>query len=188
MPGLAFRAGGLLLWSAAALRLSDGYFQTATSFSPLANERSLATLAVVALGYVLASRFAQEADIEEAPRARAFLHVACSALTLMWISAEILSFWDVRDQTPQAQVLKQLLLSLGWGAYGAAAVGVGLWRSYAPLRYIGMVVIGGTVLKVFFVDLWNLGGIYRVVGFVTLGVLLVLVSYLYQRGRTSVPQ
>jgi uncharacterized membrane protein len=63
-----------------------------------------------------------------------------------------------------------------------------LWRAYAPLRYIGITVIAITVLKVFFVDLWDLGGIYRIIGFLTLGILLVLVSYLYQRSRREPAQ
>ena len=46
-----------------------------------------------------------------------------------------------------------------------------------------MTVLAVTVLKVFFYDLWELGGIYRVIGFLGFGVLLVLVSYLYQRRR-----
>ena len=49
----------------------------------------------------------------------------------------------------------------------------------------GIAVIGLTVLKVFFVDLSELGGIYRVIGFIVLGALLVAVSYLYQRRRTN---
>ena len=51
------------------------------------------------------------------------------------------------------------------------------------MRYIGMTILAVTILKVFFYDLWELGGIYRVVGFITFGILLVLVSYLYQKRR-----
>ena len=47
-------------------------------------------------------------------------------------------------------------------------------------RYVGF-----AFLKVFFVDLSTLGGIYRVIGFLVLGVLLVMVSYLYQRTRAA---
>jgi uncharacterized membrane protein len=43
------------------------------------------------------------------------------------------------------------------------------------------------VLKVFFYDLWELGGIYRVIGFLGFGILLVLVSYLYQKRKTTIP-
>jgi uncharacterized membrane protein len=58
-------------------------------------------------------------------------------------------------------------------------------RGYPPLRYIGIAIIGATSFKVFFYDLWQLGGIYRVVGFIAFGVLLVLVSYLYQKRRVT---
>ncbi len=39
------------------------------------------------------------------------------------------------------------------------------------------------MLKVFLVDLSELGGIARVIGFLVVGALLVGVSYLYQRSR-----
>jgi uncharacterized membrane protein len=177
-----FRAGGLLLWLAAIAQLADGYFDTPAGFSAVVNERSLATLFVLITGYALAWAVGSRPTPEGAG-VRAAIHVVSSILALAWISAEIKSYWAIRYQRPQAYLYEELMLSLGWGLYGAAAVVVGLWRGYAPLRYIGITVIAITVLKVFFVDLWDLGGIYRVVGFLTLGVLLVLVSYLYQRSR-----
>lgn len=180
-PSRAFVAGGLALWALAALRLADGYFTTPANFTAIVNERSLATLAVIGLGYAMVRAVGRHAHAAPYPsEVRAGLHVTCSLLSLSWISAEIGSYWEVRYETPQAYLYEQLLLSLGWGLYGAAAVAAGMQQRYAPLRYIGIIVIGATVLKVFFVDLWDLGGIYRVIGFLTLGVLLVLVSYLYQ--------
>jgi uncharacterized membrane protein len=172
-----FRAGGLLLWLAAIAQLTQGYFDTPAGFTAIINARSLATLFVLAMGYALAWAVSTR-SAAEGPTIRATLHVVASLLALMWISAEIKSYWNIRYESAQAYLYEELMLSLGWGLYGAAAVVAGLWRQYAPLRYIGI-----TVLKVFFVDLWGLGGIYRVIGFVTLGVLLVLVSYLYQRSR-----
>jgi uncharacterized membrane protein len=60
-------------------------------------------------------------------------------------------------------------------------------RRYPPVRYIGITILAVTVLKVFFYDLWELGGIYRVIGFLGFGILLVLVSYLYQKRKTTTP-
>lgn len=177
-----FRIGGLLLWIAAVVRLIDGYFDTPADFTAILNERSLATLFALAVGYGLALALGPR-DTRNVRSIRAALHVVSSLLTLMWISAEIKSYWEVRYATPQAYLYEELMLSLGWGLYGAAAIMAGLWRHYAPLRYIGITVIAITVLKVFFVDLWGLGGIYRVIGFLTLGILLVGVSYFYQRAR-----
>lgn len=179
-----FRAGGLLLWLAAIGQLSEGYFATPAGFTAVINERSLATLFVLAVGYALAWAIGNR-QVPEAAPIRAALHVIASLLALAWISAEIKSYWAIRYEQPQAYLYEELMLSLGWGLYGAAAVAVGRWRAYAPLRYIGITVLAVTVLKVFFVDLWDLGGIYRVVGFLALGMLLVLVSYLYQRSRQA---
>lgn len=75
------------------------------------------------------------------------------------------------------------MLSLGWGLYGALLIALGMRRAYPPVRYVGMTILAVTVVKVFFYDLWKLGGIYRVVGFIGFGILLVLVSYLYQKRR-----
>ena len=127
----------------------------------------------------------QRPDRERTTTTRKLLHIAASALTLVWITQEIGSYWEVRFATPQADLYEQMMLSLAWGAYGAASIVIGMKWGHPLARYIGMTVLGITALKVFFYDLWELGGIYRVIGFIGFGVLLVLVSYLYQR-RTSV--
>lgn len=106
----------------------------------------------------------------------------------MWITAEIRSYWNVRADHAQAFLYEQVMLSLAWGLYGALLIALGMRRRYAPVRYIGMTVLAITVLKVFFYDLWELGGIYRVIGFLGFGILLVLVSYLYQKRKTTEPE
>jgi uncharacterized membrane protein len=185
-PSLPFQYGGLLLWGMAALRLSDGYFETPANFTAIVNERSIATVFVVALAYAMAAMFRRLAPVES-ERTRLALHVLASVLTLMWITAEIRSFWEVRYERSQAYLYEQMLLSLAWGLYGAVLIVIGLRRAYPPGRYIGITVIAATALKVFFYDLWELGGIYRVVGFIGFGALLVLVSYLYQQRRVVRP-
>jgi hypothetical protein len=101
------------------------------------------------------------------------------------MTVEIQSYWEVRGDVGQAHLYEQMLLSLAWGLYGAALIAIGMWRQFATLRYIGIVIIATTSLKVFFYDLWELGGIYRVIGFIGFGALLVLVSYLYQNRRAQ---
>ena len=43
----------------------------------------------------------------------------------------------------------------------------------------------GTTFKIFFMDLWRLGQLYRVASFVGLAAVLILVSFLYQRFMTG---
>jgi uncharacterized membrane protein len=180
----AFAFGGFVLWVLAAPHLVDTFYETPAQFTVLLNARSVATLFVLVCGYVLAWRVAAS-EAPEAGRLRTTLHVVASALTLAWITAEIRSFWLVRADSAHAHVYEQMLLSLAWGVYGAVLIAVGMWRRYAIVRYIGIAIIGVTSLKVFFYDLWELGGIYRVIGFIGFGGLLVLVSYLYQNRRRA---
>jgi len=43
----------------------------------------------------------------------------------------------------------------------------------------------GTTVKIFFMDLWRLGQLYRVASFVGLAAVVSLVSFLYQRFMTG---
>jgi uncharacterized membrane protein len=180
----AFRIGGMVLWALAALRLIDSFFDTPSPFTPVLNTRALATLLVVALAYTMAWHVAQ-ASSTVLRRLRLALHIAASVLTLMWITAEISGYWTTHYLVPQAYLYEQVMLSLAWGFYGSTLIVAGMWRAYPPARYIGITIIAVTILKVFFYDLWELGGIYRVIGFLAFGILLVLVSYLYQKRKTN---
>jgi uncharacterized membrane protein len=80
-----------------------------------------------------------------------------------------------------AGVASQLSISLLWAAYAAALVVAGLRRRFPPVRYVGMALFALTLGKVLFSDFALLSGFYRVVGFVVVGAVLVLVSFLYQR-------
>lgn len=184
VPSLAFQIGGLLLWGIGVARLLDGYFATPAGFKAIFNERALTSAFVIALAYVLAWLFKKyRGTVMEAGRTRAVLHVVASLLTMLWITAEVRSYWAIRYEIPQAYLYQQLVLSLTWAIYGAVLIVAGMWRGYAPDRYIGITVLAMTILKVFFVDLWQLGGIYRVIAFIGFGVLLMAVSYLYQKRR-----
>ena len=180
----SFLLGGVMLWAFAALRLFESFATTPAAFTVLWNSRTFATAFVVAAGYVSAWRLSASAR-NDTTRMRTVIHVIASVLTLGWITAEIRSFWEIRYETPQAYLYEQMLLSLAWGVYGALLIAIGMARRYPTMRYIGIAVIVATSTKVFFYDLWELGGIYRVIGFIGFGALLVLVSYLYQNRRRT---
>jgi uncharacterized membrane protein len=183
-PNVAFQYGGLALYGLAVLELSDLYGPTPSGFVAILSMRTFTTLFVVVLGYAIAHLFSRHA-FETSGRTRSALHVLASILTLAWITREIQSYWDVRQQTTTAHLYEQMMLSLAWAGYGALLIVIGMRREAPLTRYIGIAVIAITSLKVFFYDLWELGGIYRVIGFIAFGVLLMLVSYLYQRQRRA---
>ena len=70
-------------------------------------------------------------------------------------------------------------------AYAAGLITVGMTRGLPPLRYFAIVLFGITVAKVLAVDLDTLGGIYRILAFMAVGVVLLFASFLYQRRKTG---
>jgi len=61
----------------------------------------------------------------------------------------------------------------------------GLARRFKPVRLLGMSLLVITILKLFLMDMQSLDKGYRIVAFVGLGVLLLVISLLYQRDRQT---
>lgn len=91
----------------------------------------------------------------------------------------------VGDALSQARWKLQVGLSILWTVYAACALAVGFLRDLAAIRYAALALFGVTIVKVFLVDMANVGAVYRILSFLVLGVVLLAVSYLYQR-RTGV--
>jgi hypothetical protein len=76
---------------------------------------------------------------------------------------------------------QQLAYSLSWLMYAIALLWVGIRWKTVQVRWAALALFSATALKIFFMDLWSLGQLYRVASFVGLAAVLILVSYLYQR-------
>jgi len=57
----------------------------------------------------------------------------------------------------------------------------GFWRRSAFVRWQALVLIALTIGKVFIFDVSELDRGYRIVSFIVLGVLLLAISFVYQR-------
>jgi len=76
---------------------------------------------------------------------------------------------------------QQLAISLVWLVYASALMVGGFVRRVRVLRLAALGLAGVSVLKIFLYDLSFLTTPYRIGSFIGLGVVLLLVSYLYQR-------
>lgn len=77
--------------------------------------------------------------------------------------------------------LREVWISVGWFAEAALVMAAGFWRHSAFVRWLALALIAATIAKVFAYDIWGLSRGYRIVSFVFLGVLLLAVSFAYQR-------
>ena len=73
------------------------------------------------------------------------------------------------------------LVTIWWAVCALTMAVVGLIRRRSYLRYFALLVFGATIVKVFLVDLSMLTGLQRVAAFMGVGLLLLVLSYIYQR-------
>jgi uncharacterized membrane protein len=94
---------------------------------------------------------------------------------------EIGSFWLYSQKNPSEGLKQALAVSAFLMAYSAMLLAVGFWKRTAFVRWQGLVLLVFTIAKTFLYDMSSLSQGYRVVSFLGLGVLLMGVSYAYQK-------
>jgi uncharacterized membrane protein len=108
-----------------------------------------------------------------------------AAFGLVGIGVNVFLLWalslELSDAYAANELARQLSLSLLWTLYATALMVLGVRQASAALRWQGLALFGLVVGKVFLYDLSFLRTMYRIVSFVVLGVVLLVVSFLYQR-------
>jgi len=80
----------------------------------------------------------------------------------------------------------KLGLSIFWGIYALFLIAFGLWKKKQHLRIGGMILFALTLVKLFLYDLAHLDTIAKTVVLVSLGVLLLIISFLYNKYKERV--
>src|SRR5438270_7427426 len=75
----------------------------------------------------------------------------------------------------------RLYLLVAVMGYGAILMVIGFWRRSAFVRWQGLLLIAATIVKVFVYDVSQLDRGYRILSFIGLGILLLAISFAYQR-------
>lgn len=111
-----------------------------------------------------------------------FVAVAVNVVALLALSLEL---WDYYGRQYglgiDTGLAQHLSLSLLWTVYASALIAFGIQRKSALLRWQALFLFGTVVVKVFIYDSSYLDRLYRIVSFLILGVVLLVVSFLYQR-------
>src|SRR5579859_1851634 len=122
----------------------------------------------------------------------AFSTVAFSLTVLVAVSLEIHHYWFCgagffRDFCGAYGQLERRSIAAGWGysawcmIYGAILMAAGFFRQSAFLRWQALVVLAFSIAKVFLNGVSQQSQGYRVLSFLALGVLLLAISFAYQR-------
>jgi uncharacterized membrane protein len=177
------RYAGYLLLAIAALRVLLLPLPAAPF---LMNERFLTYLALIAcFGFVLyASRkFAKALTGHDSEiLGLGGMAIGINVYAVIALSLELWDYFE-HNATPGIDpgLASHLALSVLWTAYATALILVGVKRGSPLLRWQALALFGLVVVKVFLYDSSYLDRFYRILSFLILGVVLLVVSFLYQR-------
>ena len=159
--------------------------EDSAAFTAFINLRFLLELAgagALAVSALLAWRSRRDAP-ENLKLAGAGL-IAFNLLMLLAVVREIATCFG-RAASAESGLARAAAVS-GWlMVYAAALLVAGFWKRIAFVRWQGLVLIVFTIAKVFLYDMRNLSSVYRVLSFIGLGVLLMGVSFAYQKDWLS---
>ena len=71
--------------------------------------------------------------------------------------------------------------SWAWLGLGGALMGVGVWRGVRGMRLAALSIVGLATAKIFLVDMADLVGLWRVLSFLGLGLMLIGLGAVYRR-------
>ena len=95
--------------------------------------------------------------------------------------------WAERNFAP-ADVLsvETMGISILMALYALMLVVLGVATRTVINRVLGLGLMGTVVVKLYLSDIWELSRIFRITAFLALGVVLLLVSYLYSRFKPAI--
>jgi uncharacterized membrane protein len=190
------RLAAFLVAALVAIRLVfyDGsFFPSATdqSFTFLFNKRSVTFLVGIIAIFAMAYLYAQY----RGKLLGAALIIAANFLLIFLLTTELSHYFELRYYREKVYQLqrdihgqKTLAISALWATYSILLVILGILRKYQPIRLLAILLFGVTILKVFLLDLSDLERIYRIISFIGLGIILLAVSFMYQKYRNQIDE
>ena len=81
---------------------------------------------------------------------------------------------------------RELSTSILWIVYALITIAWGMYSRFRALRLMALALLGVAVFKIFLLDLSQLDRFYRIISFVSLGVVLIIASFFYQKYKDDI--
>jgi uncharacterized membrane protein len=163
-------------------------------FIPLINPYGLTASAVAACVLVAAASAQRWGKKFGGPNRPVVLVMGLVGVGLIWyiLSVETYTFFISQSFSGDESMQRtaQTALSVVWAAYAAVLLAIGFRLRSVALRWAALGLFGLTLIKVIFVDMADLPGLYRVLVFFVLAVMMLAAAGGYQkfqRLRPSAP-
>jgi len=203
---IVFSAAAVTCCAIITVLVSGFEYTPLQNFVPLINSRVL-SLGTVIAGLLLMSRFIRDGAGQWQRKVLTAVAIAVALLIVYLLSVETKDYFGrqmlllaqpgfgpVTDQLSEQTLaalgglsnLQQMALSVVWVGYSILLIAFGIWRRMLSLRMVAIALVGIAILKIFFYDLSFLQTGYRIISFIALGLILLAISFLYQRFKSVI--
>ncbi|EDP98311.1 DUF2339 domain-containing protein [Kordia algicida OT-1] len=173
---LAFLVEGLYTLRSLRTMYMNGYFEVGSGSIGF----RYISFAFVALLLVISYKHIRQKFIKQEVNIifECFVHFVLLAI----LSSELIHYIDLNS----SERTYKLGLSILWGIYSLFIISLGIWKQKRYLRIGAIILFGITLVKLFFYDIAHLSTISKTIVFVSLGVLLLIISFLYNKYKNKI--
>ena len=170
------------LWAALQQLFGDALYRRTAADPAFVGRFALAMWGTAIASAALAAGLWRRTGAATSPLIQGGLWILAGALLLFGATAEIQRYFELKAVSVQtASLASGLAVSAWWLMFAATLVAVGFRRNLKPARVAGLIVAGLAVIKVLVFDLSSLDALYRVGSVFILGLVFLLLAYLYHR-------
>lgn len=106
-------------------------------------------------------------------------------IALFWLLNIEIAQWFCTEGTLDfaftGHLAEALTYTLAWALFGSAVIGLGLFKEKSTISKVGIGIMILPLLKFLLSDIWQLELLYRILGSFALAIILILVSFWYQK-------
>src|SRR5690606_11323963 len=103
---------------------------------------------------------------------------------LCFLSNELITWLDLAGN----KGVFKLRLSIVWGFYALVCIYLGIFKRRKYLRIGAIVLFAITLLKLLFYDISGMNTLSKIIVFISLGVLLLIISFLYNKFKDRISE
>lgn len=134
------------------------------------------------IAFALWAIFKNAKSIIENTKFHIFLDAVIYISILNFLSNELVTWMGIAGY----QDVFKLGLSILWSVYSLLLVGLGIFQKKKHLRIFALVLFGITLAKLFLYDISNLSTISKTIVLIILGLLLLIISFLYNKFKDKI--
>jgi uncharacterized membrane protein len=79
-----------------------------------------------------------------------------------------------------------LILSISYLMYASVLMYFGILKKWSGFRVFSIVIFGFVILKTYFIDIWSLSEVLRILAFIILGIVILIVGYFYTKNKEKI--